>query len=251
MSRKKIDRVKKILLTMNRGQGWWPWLQYSNRRIIKKVSKKRANKFLLGCIVDYQQNAIQAWLNAARLAEKELGDPENLWEVIGAYPKSRWYKLRRRYSWLHWLSQAHGRVWRIARSVRDNYEGDARNIWEGQVPEEVLKRLNRIRLGKQLSRMAVGALIDTKHIKGKSDIKADRHVKRVLGRVFFGKELDEGTATKIAKRLNKNPWKMDSALFVQGMRVCKKSDPKCTECKLAVECSYYNRKRKKRRRTTS
>ena len=41
-------------------------------------------------------------------------------------------------------------------------------------------------VGPQLSRMTAGALHDTKQIVGPGELKADIHVRRVLGRVFTG-----------------------------------------------------------------
>ena len=53
-------------------------------------------------------------------------------------------------------------------------------------PDEILNRLEWMRVGPQISRMIVGALYDTKQISEAGDLKADIHVRRVLGRVFAG-----------------------------------------------------------------
>src|SRR4030067_422401 len=184
LDQRKAERVRNILLEMKDGDLIWPWLHDDDGEVIQRLNKKRANKFLLGCIIDYQMRAGVAWDNARRLAEQELGDPDDLWECIGSHTKKEWMALRPKYKWLHRFPQAHYRVWRIAREVRDNHGGDARNIWKDADPGTVNKRLKAIRLGPQLSKMAVGALTDTGHLRGCSDVKADLNLRRVLGRVF-------------------------------------------------------------------
>ncbi len=76
MSRNKHQRVRKLLLDHRRpGDLSWPWLSDLN---VKRADKKSANKFMLGCILDFQMKAEQAWDNAERFAEDERGDPINL-----------------------------------------------------------------------------------------------------------------------------------------------------------------------------
>ena len=60
--------------------------------------KKTANKFLLGCILDYQMKVDVVWENARRLAEDDLGDPGDLWRTILAIPRWNTESVRRRYN---------------------------------------------------------------------------------------------------------------------------------------------------------
>ena len=69
MSSRKYDQVKDLILKMDKDDLYWPWLQDEDGKIIQKLNKKRANKFLLGCILDYQMKAHAAWDNARRFAE--------------------------------------------------------------------------------------------------------------------------------------------------------------------------------------
>jgi len=87
--------------------------------------------------------------------------------------------------------------------------------------------------------MIVGALKDCGQISGKSDVKADVHVCRVLGRVFDGKETTPGVAIKLARELNPDdPWQLDMPLWNLGQTKCDSTSPKCTDCYLVEDCKY-------------
>lgn len=225
---------------------YWPWLQEPDGTILRKLSRKRANKFILGCIIDYQIPANKAWENAARLAETVLHDPKDLWRAITRVPERSWMTRRKEYSWLHRFSAAHRRVWRVGRAVFVDYAGDARLIWRGRSPEEVKARFLQLGLGAQLSRMAVGALIDTGHLAGAGDVKADLNVCRALGRLVQGAPVTPGEATRITRMMHaKNPWRLDAVLFQLGRSVCR-ATPQCYHCSLTDECTYYMRTRRGR-----
>ena len=56
-------------------------------------------------------------------------------------------------------------------------------------------------VGPQLSRMTVGVLHDTKQIEGAGELKADIHVRRVLGRVFTGDMVSAEAALDIGREM--------------------------------------------------
>lgn len=216
----------------------WHFLSEPNG---EPVTKKRANKFLAGAILDYQIPAATAWKNARRLAEDILGDPEDLWDAIAGIGERQWKSdsLKEAYRLHRFRKQAHDRLWRIGCCVREQYAGDAREIWVGEIPSVVLERLCAMRVGEQISRMVVGALIDTEQIIGRGELKADLHVRRILGRVFAGGTIDAGRASRIADRLVPgNSWSLDEPLYRLGKKVCKKSNPNCCDCYLMPKCNY-------------
>ena len=235
----KDQRVARLLLTIRAQEGntlFWPWLDELDG---KPADKKRANKFLLGCILDYQIPAQRAWDNAARLAEQILGDPEDLWDTIAVIPHGEWMSRRESYS-LHRFPASHKRVWKIGRQIVNQYQGDARLIWAEQPPAAVTVRLGALGAGEQISRMIAGAVADTKQIEGVGDVKGDRHVCRVLGRVFHGSPLQPKDASSIARRIQaQNPWVLDRPLYLIGQQVCFASNPNCAECVLSPECVYF------------
>ena len=224
-----------------RGQegGYWPWLTECHEQG-RSVGKVRANKFMLGAILDYQIKADTAWENARRLAEDVLGEPKNLWVAITNIDENYWYSdVAFSHYRLHRYPDAHRRVWRIGKQIVDRYKGDARLIWRDRTPSIVLKRLRQIQVGEQISRMIVGALIDTEQIVGQGDLKADLHVRRVLGRVFRGKEFSAKEAHQIADSMVPgDSWKLDDPLYWIGKKKCKRSSPLCDGCDLNGVCMF-------------
>src|SRR5258706_12857507 len=171
---KKAQAVAQILLKNRGGEDAvvWRWLKPN-----QPISMKDANKFLLACILDYQIRAKTAWGNAKRLSENILGDPDQLWDEVTSVKLPEWQSKWKEYS-LHRYPKGHERVWTIGRRIVRQYDGDARKIWDTHSIEETLDRLTDLRVGEQISRMVVCALIDTGHLKGQGDGKGDSHVGR-------------------------------------------------------------------------
>ena len=235
--------VKRILLS-RRGQenASWPWLTecHNQNRLVDKI---RANKFMLGAILDYQILSDTAWENARRLSEDVLGEPKHLWVAITGIEKGYWDSREAfDHYGLHRYPAAHRRVWRIGKDIVDCYSGDARRIWRSKTPPTVLKRLLQMQVGPEISRMIVGALIDTKQIEGQGDLKADMHVRRVLGRICSGEQTSAKEAHEIANRMvPNNSWELDDPLYWIGKKNCKKKSPLCNECDLIKVCTYAQR----------
>lgn len=235
-------RLLRRLLAIGTDGLYWPWLQKENGAVVRRLSRKSANKFVLGCVIDYQIPANKAWENAARLAESVLRDPAQLWRKIARLSERSWMARRKTYSWLHRFPAAHRRVWRIGTAICDDYAGDARLIWRGKSPEEVKARFLEMGLGPQLTRMAVGALIDTRHLRGTGDVKADLNVCRVLGRLLLGRPFTPTEATRATRAMNqRNPWRLDAALFQLGRTVCR-AKPLCRQYSLVDDCACYRRR---------
>ena len=153
----------------------------------------------------------------AVLAEDELDDPRDLWHEIIAIPRWNTPAVRRRYN-LHRFPAAHARVRRIGLEIVERYGSDARKIWKNQSPCTTQQRLEQIGVGPQLSRMTAGALRDTKQIVGTGELKADIHVRRVLGRVFTDGMVSAATALVIANEMMpRGSWKLDAQLFRLGV----------------------------------
>lgn len=232
----KSQRVAKLLLNNRKDDDIEFWLG-KNGQI---ADKKSANKFLLGSILDYQIRTETAWENARRLAEDILGDPDDLWGCITSNSKSQWISKWNEYS-LHRFPKAHERIWRIGNEIVTRYDSDARKIWADQTPVIVLERLNQLRVGEQIARMIIGALCDTRQIVGSGDVKADIHVRRVLGRVLIGELLSPDKAIEITRGMKpENPWLLDKSLYLIGKSFCSASNPRCDKCYLSHECTFYN-----------
>lgn len=205
-------------------------------------SKRVANEFLLCCLLDYQMPTNIAWRNGNRLVKEILDSPDDIWRAITSSSESEWKSKHKEYR-LHRFPAAHNRLWAIAGRICSEYNGDARRIWEGNDPERVLDLLLVLGAGDQLSRMIVGALRDCYQVKGEtSDVKADVHVCRVLGRALTGEQTDPKTALELARQLHPpDPWLLDAQLWHVGSHYCRK-DPACSQCYLLPVCTYSIKK---------
>jgi endonuclease III len=214
----------------------WGWIGDQG---LKYLTKKRANKFLFACILDYQMNADRLWARCQAFLEDELHDPDSLWEVVADTPLSSWLRRTRNFGLHRFQDAAHRRVWVIGRRVLDEFAGDARLIWRGKTAAEAAEVMEALGVDPNISRMAAGALADTGWIKGPSDVKADVHVCRTLGRSLVGNRLDPSSAVSMAREVYpRNPWRLDGPLYEIGKAYCFESAPSCSECPLKKNCAY-------------
>lgn len=218
-----------------------PWLDQ------RPLTMRNANKFFLGAIIDYRTRADVAWANARRFSEVVLGDPPRLWNhIVETYTREEWASKRREFQ-LHRWKAAHDRVWRIGHDVVERYDGDARNIWQGNNAETVCAALDDMRCGRKITDMTVGFLIGYGHIQGIGDVAADTHVCKVLGMVFYASpDLDPESARRLARKIHPdNPWELDLALHDIGKTHCEPPGQPgwcyCDECPLGIgrECEGY------------
>src|SRR5690349_14900616 len=87
MSQKERTVARLLLKNKVSDRSGWYWI--SDKGLVR-LSKKRANKYLLACILDYQMRVPVPWDNAKRFAEDDLGDPSSLWDEITSVPLSVW-----------------------------------------------------------------------------------------------------------------------------------------------------------------
>ena len=200
-------------------------------------TKKSANQFLLCCLLDYQIKSAVAWQNGVRLIQ-HFGDPEDIWAVICTHSREEWADKFKELH-LHRFPAAHSRLWKIGKEICARYEGDARKIWQGRDAIEAREKLWILGAGEQISKMIVGALRDIRHIEGTGDVKADVHVCRVLGRIYYGNPVEPNLATEIARRIHaSDPWQLDWPLWTIGTSHCHPTSPHCMNCEAETCCTY-------------
>ena len=177
-----------------------------------------ANRFLMCCLLDWQMRADEAWKKGEQLVKQlgeESGDPdaEKVWATISSsFSKEEWDSKYEHFHKPHRFRKGYTRLWGIANDICARYEGDARNIWLRRSPFDALLHLWALGAGDQISQMIVGALRDCGQITGDSgDVKADRHVRRVLGRAVYGEEIrgtDAAKVIQLTRNLSADPWKL-------------------------------------------
>ena len=122
--------ITAILLEHRNGKVDWGEISHLEGQ---PCSKKIANRFLLCCLLDYQMDSNLAWRNGYRLINEILGDPDDVWAAITSVTEAEWASQRDQYH-IHRFPAGHDRLWRIAKSICANYDGDARCIWMGGDP---------------------------------------------------------------------------------------------------------------------
>ena len=132
-------RIRDLLLRNQpeRPTNFWRWLDPENPT---HTTKQRANKFLLGCMVDYRKKSELVWRDVGTYAEKTLGDPESLWMEITKTSELEWKTLAHHLRCsLHPLRNRHNKVWDMATTIVNRYDGDAREIWKNQNSKDTQK----------------------------------------------------------------------------------------------------------------
>jgi hypothetical protein len=235
-----LQQIAALLKANRAGKADWGAIARLQGR---ECSKEVANTFLICCLLDWQWDTDLAWRKGERLVA-DLGGPEDVWVTISSFSKEAWDSKYEEYGRPHRFRRGYKRLWGIANDICARYDGDARNIWLGKTPFEVLIHLWALCAGDQISRMIVGALRDCGQIKGDSgDVKADGHLRRVLGRAVYGDEISAASAakvTEVTRRLNPaDPWQLDWPLWNIGKSYCRPTCPDCPKCYLRPHCVYH------------
>jgi len=214
---------------------FWPYLDALEGR---PASKKVANKFFLGCIIDYHQPVNRAWKKSRELVEDRWGDPADLWGTVSSFRLNQWMTFQDSFG-LHRYPAAHKRVWRIGTQLREEYGGDARKLWLGFTVPQARQNLHSLRTGLAITEMVLGGLVDTGQLEGSPDVKTDRHVKRVIGRIMLGREASDDEARDLTRRLHKeDPWALDRPLFCLGKEAeCGTSSEGCCRSRGRPRCA--------------
>jgi hypothetical protein len=205
-------------------------------------TKKNANKFLFGCILDFQMNPDTLWKRTEKFIEEILGDPEDLWNLIDGLTEREWLSKWMPYPVNRFKNRGSYKVRRVAKQMVLKYNGDARNLWQGSTQSEALARVQDLVGGVQIPRMIVGLLKDNEQISGTGDVKVDTNVKKVLGRLLRGYEYttseEDTVVTETRKLFPSDPWLLDQPLFRLGREICFKDEPDCQVCYLRFHCTF-------------
>lgn len=229
------NEVARLLLENRQGTADWGEISHLQGT---PCPKQVANEFLLCCLLDYQMPSNTAWDNGHLLVKEILRDPDDIWQAITSVSESVWAAKWSEYR-LHRFPAGHNRLWRIGKKICTSYGGDARRVWEGNDSRVVLERLESLGAGEQISRMIVGALRDLGQVRGASDVKADSHVCRVLGRAILGTDINPTKGGELARQLcPSDPWQLDWPLWNLAKDHCFKTAPDCAHCYLRRHCAY-------------
>lgn len=235
----------------------------------KYLDKKTANLYFLCCSVDrFPRPWEEAWDKGKKFVLDTFGNPENLWNEIVKVPESVWKtEAKRKELNIHPYQRVHDGIWDSAKRICNEFEGDARKIWRKGDPNvewgkndefsrnEILNHLEYVLFNRkeysgktQMPRWICGCFYKEGQIDGPFDPKADIHVVRVVGRVFYGllemkKECGkraENIAIHTCRMVYRhNPFLLDEAIFFKGNKEgCIANTPDCINCSWGSFCLY-------------
>lgn len=132
----------------------------------------------------------------------------------------------------------------ITKITIEQFDGNARKIWEGKKAFEVKKTFTSVKgVGEGISNMAVILIENAFNITfsdldhTQMNIKPDVHTMRVLYRLGISPIIDVNAAIKSAQLLcPEYPGSLDGPLWYVGRTWCKAEKPNCNECDLNIVC---------------
>jgi hypothetical protein len=223
--RRSVTMVKRLARLMKRdAPNEWPGLRDAFGRAPSRLG---ASLFFLGSAIDGgRQPADVAWRSAQRfvLGIVPLHARDEVWSwILRTHTLTTWRRRRRAYG-LHRIGAWHDRVYRFARFIIDNLNGDPRNIWR-RIPEDVdpidhlRSVLYTMRFGPALTRMVVGALVDHGLVKGDTAFKDDIHVRRGMKALGLSRSQNSRDVLEAGLRFfGRHSWKVDLVLYRLGER---------------------------------
>ncbi len=217
----------------------------------EKIStKKEANHFFVGVILDRIVKSSTAWNSGELIVTKYGSGRTDFWKRIREMKRDELHKFMKSGNDGKALHVYHGQMTdnlkRAAELMLEKYDGDPREIWqrEENTVEKVKRRFKEFHgIGPQLASMAVMILVrDYGELGGEKSFpcllpKEDVHIKRVFQRTGLTDGNDKLTAVDVAKELNPDfPAILDEPAWIIGRRYCFKSNPNCEECPITKVC---------------
>lgn len=203
--------------------------------------KDYPHAFVLGCLMDRQMKAENAWLIPYKISQE-----------IGGFKIKKLISLKRdkikeifKRKNLHRFNDAMAEIFYFAiQKIHRDYKDDASNIWKGKPKSAtVVRRFLEFRgAGIKIASMAANILAREFKIPMRDyiciDISPDRHVLRVfrrLGLIYKNATIDE--LIYCAKELNPEyPGILDFPAFDIGRNYCHQRKPDCKNCYLEKYC---------------
>jgi uncharacterized HhH-GPD family protein len=203
--------------------------------------KNYPHAFVLGCLMDRQMKAENAWLIPYKFA-KEIGGFQ-FKKLLSLKFKTIKDIFKRRH--LHRFNDQMAEIFYSAiQKIHKDYANDASRIWSGEPSSATIVRrfLEFKGAGIKIATMAANILAREFKIPIKDyiciDISPDRHVKRVFKRLgLISREATNDELVYCARELNPEyPGIFDFPAFDIGRNYCHPRKPDCKNCYLNKYC---------------
>lgn len=226
----------------------YEWVRWSDRR--RRFSESDANAFLVGLVLDQGQDADRAWDKAQHIVETHFQDDDNWWQAILDTHHSTVRSICRKgyhgksYGERFQAPKFPGWLRGMARVVVDEYEGDARKVWNNADASSLYWRLRGMPgIGDALAKMGQFILVRNYGVAGGAKnrsclaAKPDEHVRRVSYRAGLSTSSRTMTVVRALEALQlPSPADFDAAVWDIGRRWCSPSNPSCGSCPLTSSC---------------
>lgn len=256
---------------LNKTKSTHPLVAYCVTRLIEKESEpggegftgnpeidayynieKYPHIFVLGCLMDRQIPAKQAWSIPYKVC-KHFGcfDMPGLSKISLADFTARFNKDGDK---LHRFNDDMAEVfYRGVQKIHNEYNDDASLIWKGESSMgNVVKNFEAFHgVGRKISTMATNILVRRFGVEFSDldysaiDISPDVHVCRVFYRMgFVDSEKDIDGVIEKARELCPNfPGVLDFACWELGKKICHAANPECEKCSMNKICKNKHRHR--------
>lgn len=205
--------------------------------------KEYPHAFVLGCVMDKQIKAENAWAIPYKVKE-ELGN-FNI-DFLANVPLDEYKKLFNHGSYHRFNDKCATEFYEAVHKIKEDYDGDASKIWSGNPSSAtvVYRFLEFEGIGIKIATMATNILARNFKIPMSDyysiDISPDIHVNRVMKRLGYVD--DDASREQIiykAREINPEfPGIIDLACFSVGREFCRPKNPQCEDCPLKNECDY-------------
>jgi len=230
----ELDLIKKIVFIRKNVNNQLTdcWNNFLKGR---KPDNKDIDLIFLTAIITSKNNSDLAFKRAQNFIQWFIEPGDNLWKKISSYSPEEWMEFKGK-AYLADYEFEHKRVYVIGSEIALHYNGEINEIFDG-VSSGLLKyRLNKLKFNSKSLIPLIEALIRKNVICTESGVEPVAQATRVLGRIYFGRELEEpDTVSKIIS-VKPDIGRYDLYLLIFSEEICHLRQPICYACGESIIC---------------
>lgn len=247
----KVDRKDQVRAIMSYSRKPLVKVEWSDKR--RRFTKRKANEFFVGVMLDQMQEADRAWKAGKYMPKYYFNDTDDFWQEIANTHLSTIKKICKG----GYDGQAFALSVKVncfprnlktaARKIVGEYKSDVRNIWNRIDAAHVDEIYNRFKefegIGDALAKMAQFILVRDYGIAGGKEsrkylsVKPDVHLQRVLFRLGISEKKTAASVNSNVDNLRlRSPADFDWAVWSIGREYCHPGNPDCSNCPLESVC---------------
>lgn len=199
--------------------------------------------FVLGCLMNKQIKAENAWLIPYRLCRDFDAFEMKRLSELSLEQITEWFMSNKS----HWFKKkAAKEFYEGVQRIHNEYDDDAAKLWKDKPSSAtvVCRFLQFKGIGIKIATMAANILARDYHVEMKDyysiDISPDIQVRRVFYRLGLIPDIKDFDMTIYkARELNPEfPGVIDVACWEIGRKWCRPQNPNCEQCPLSEDCSF-------------